>query len=148
MMTWHPQAPPQVPPTGPHTAFATQTPPQPLIMQYVKIPRIRPGYAPQKVPPPGYQAQSTNRGRGRSRGGRGRVNSRTAYDVHKTTSSRPTQTFNYGSTAFNPVKRYNNWNYCVSCGFDVPGWHNSTACPPEYRRVGHQEECTRANVQS
>ena len=46
MMTWQTQAPPQVPPTGPHAAFATRTPPQPLIPKYVPSPQRRPGYAP------------------------------------------------------------------------------------------------------
>ena len=47
----------------------------------------------------------------------------------------------------NPIKRFNNWNYCYSCGFDVEDGHTSQTCPPAWRKVGHQVGCTRDNVQ-
>lgn len=47
----------------------------------------------------------------------------------------------------NPIKRYNNWNYCYSCGFDVEDGHTSQTCPPAWRKHGHQVGCTRDNVQ-
>ena len=47
----------------------------------------------------------------------------------------------------NPVKQFNNWNYCFSCGFDVEDEHNSTTCPWDWHKEGHQEGCTRHNVQ-
>ena len=50
-------------------------------------------------------------------------------------------------TAPNPVKCFNNWNYCFSCGFDVEDGHTSTTCPQDWRKAGHQEGCTRNNVQ-
>jgi hypothetical protein len=50
-------------------------------------------------------------------------------------------------TAPNPVKSFNNWNYCFSCGFDVEDGHKSTTCPRDWRKAGHQEGCTRNNVQ-
>jgi hypothetical protein len=45
----------------------------------------------------------------------------------------------------NPVKRFNNWNYCYSCGFDVEDGHTSMTCPQTWRRAGHQITCTREN---
>lgn len=30
----------------------------------------------------------------------------------------------------NPIKRFNNWNYCYLCGFDVEDGHTSQTCPP------------------
>ena len=45
-----------------------------------------------------------------------------------------------------PVKRYNNWNMCYSCGWDVPVWHTSKTCPQECRGPGHVEACDRGNT--
>jgi hypothetical protein len=45
----------------------------------------------------------------------------------------------------NPVKRYNNLNYCFSCGYDVEDQHTSKTCLS--RKEGHQTECNRNNVQ-
>ena len=45
----------------------------------------------------------------------------------------------------NPVKRYNNWNYCYSCGFDVKDGHTLMTCPQTWRKAGHQITCTREN---
>ena len=47
----------------------------------------------------------------------------------------------------NPVKRFNNWNYCFTCGYDVEDNHTSKTCPMHWRRHGHQEDCNRNNVQ-
>ena len=44
------------------------------------------------------------------------------------------------------MKRFANWNYCFSCGFDVTDDHTSKTCPIIWRKNGHQEECTRQNV--
>ena len=44
----------------------------------------------------------------------------------------------------NPNKRFNNHNYCYSCGFDVPAWHTSATCPAP--NAHHQAGCTRDNV--
>jgi hypothetical protein len=43
----------------------------------------------------------------------------------------------------NPVKFFKNWNYCWSCGFDVPDWHTSASCPNP--REGHVATATRDN---
>lgn len=51
------------------------------------------------------------------------------------------------TTTPNPTKRYANWNYCFSCGFDVADDHTSTTCPVVWRKPGHQEGCTRDNIQ-
>ena len=42
-----------------------------------------------------------------------------------------------------PVKRFENWNYCWSCGFDVERSHTSATCPN--MSWGHQHNATRAN---
>ena len=44
----------------------------------------------------------------------------------------------------NPKKYYNNWNYCYSCGYDIPSWHTSQTC--NNPKPHHQQGCTRANV--
>ena len=45
----------------------------------------------------------------------------------------------------NIIKRYANWNVCLSCGFDVEDGHMSKTCPAPWRRTNHQEGYTRAN---
>ena len=57
--------------------------------------------------------------------------------VPGTTNGRPTM-------PPNPNKRFNNLNYCYSCGFDVAVWHTSTTCPMP--NAHHQAGCTRDNV--
>ena len=47
----------------------------------------------------------------------------------------------------NPVKLYNNWNYCYLCSFDVEDGHTSQTCPPAWCKNGHQIACTGENVQ-
>ena len=51
-----------------------------------------------------------------------------------------------GGYQSNRGKWYNNWNYCYSCGYDVPHWHTSASCPETYRKSGHQVGCTREMV--
>ena len=51
------------------------------------------------------------------------------------------------TTVPNPVKQFANWNYCFLCGFDVAEDHTSMTCPAAWRKAGHQEGCTRNNVQ-
>lgn len=53
-------------------------------------------------------------------------------------------TANRRITPPNPNKRFNNHNYCYSCGFDVPAWHTSATCPTP--NAHHQPNCTRNNV--
>ncbi len=48
-----------------------------------------------------------------------------------------------GGFQTNKTKWHNNWNYCYSCGWDIPDWHTSATCPANYRKKGHQEGCTR-----
>jgi hypothetical protein len=45
----------------------------------------------------------------------------------------------------NPVKQYNNWNMCYSCGFDVEDGHTLVTCP--FCKPTHQTGFTRANAQ-
>ena len=45
----------------------------------------------------------------------------------------------------NVTKRFNNWNACYSCGFDVADWHMSHTC--NNRKPSHDEPYTRANAQ-
>ena len=44
-----------------------------------------------------------------------------------------------------PVKRYNNWNMCYSCGFDVKDRHTLVACL--FCKPTHQTGFTQANAQ-
>ena len=150
-------------PPGPPTAINLPannmpTPPMPPPMYPYQIPSYpgAPTYQPMPPPPPpahannmqmpppppppvGYQQptgiqQNTNysggsnrRGRGRGRGGRN----------------------NYGNNNYNnatqrnnpphPIKYYNNWFYCSSCGFDTP--HESPACTRQ--RPNHNATLTR-----
>jgi len=53
-------------------------------------------------------------------------------------------TANRRNSPLNPNKRFNNLNYCYSCGFDVPIWHTSATCPTPNSH--HQPGCTRDNV--
>jgi hypothetical protein len=45
----------------------------------------------------------------------------------------------------NIYKRYNNWNICYSCRFDVEDGHTSTTCP--FWKACHQMGFTRENAQ-
>jgi hypothetical protein len=44
------------------------------------------------------------------------------------------------------VKKYNNWNVCCTCGFDVEAMHNLVICPFDWHRPGHCKRYTRANA--
>jgi hypothetical protein len=116
------------------------------------------GYAP---PPTGGFTAGTNRSGGRGRGRRPRRNYGTVAAANQQQLGMPPPLFGganqivpYGGTNHttrtnvpNPVKRFANWNYCFSCGFDVAHDHTSATCPPAWRKAGHQEGCTRDNVQ-
>ena len=45
----------------------------------------------------------------------------------------------------NTTKHFNNWNMCVSCGWDVPGWHTSKTCDNRYPQ--HNEAVDRNNAE-
>lgn len=100
----------------------------------------------------GYNYGGNRRGRGRGRGGsrNGRGRGRAPYfDTGATVSvltAGTTVRYNpqgMPMTHTNPVKRYNNWDMCYTCGFDVDNGHTSVTCP--YKKDGHQDGCTRAN---
>eukprot|EP00804_Cyclotella_cryptica_P009929 CCRYP_017362-RA/>CCRYP_017362-RA protein AED:0.45 eAED:0.27 QI:0/0/0/0.5/1/1/2/0/554 len=69
----------------------------------------------------------------------------TTFNIPSTTLGIPPPVFHPTSTPPNPVKYYNNWNICFSCGFDVECWHTSTTC--RNKKPGHQDGCTRENAQ-
>ncbi len=48
----------------------------------------------------------------------------------------------------NPVKHFNNWNMCFSCGWDIPIWHNRKTYPAECCKQGNCDEvdCHNARV--
>ena len=98
----------------------------------------------------GYHTQPGGRGRGgRGQGGRGRHNA--AYGrgpPQRNPGGYGGRNSGRGWTPNpqHPVKRFNNWNMCFSCGWDVPVWHTSKTCPHEYRKPGHVENCDRSNA--
>ena len=117
------------------------------------------GYAP---PPTGGFTAGTNQSGGRGRGRRPRRNYGTVAAANQQQLGMPPPLFGganqivpYGgfnqgqriTTVPNPMKRFANWNYCFSCGFDVAQDHTSATCPAQWRKAGHQEGCTRNNVQ-
>ncbi len=103
----------------------------------------------------GYRGQRGGRDGGRGRGGRrGRGQGSFAQATQNNNipqiGGQITPLFGGGTRlqhAPNPIKRFNNWNYCFSCGFDVEDGHTSATCPQDWQKPGHQEGCTRQNVQ-
>ena len=51
---------------------------------------------------------------------------------------------NNRSNAKHPIKRYENQNYCHSCGFDIASTHTSQTCPKP--KQNHQYNATRSNI--
>jgi hypothetical protein len=98
-----------------------------------------------------YGGREYGRGRGGRRGrGRGSFAQATQNNTIPQLGGQITPLFGGGTGiqhAPNPIKRFNNWNYCFTCGFDVEDGHTSATCPPDWRKPGHQEGCTRQNVQ-
>ena len=45
----------------------------------------------------------------------------------------------------NVYKRFNNWNICFSCGFDIKDGHTSLTCP--FKKANHQMSFVRKNAQ-
>ena len=118
-----------------------------------------PAYAP--VPPaPAYApaAPATTGGGGRSKKGR---SNRAAYVAAPPAVYPPSGPPTRGNRAIplpakpagnrtnpaNPVKHFNNWNYCYSCGGDVPAWHISTISSVICCKLFHQIGCDRVNHQ-
>ena len=133
-------------PTGWNNSLPAPPPPPPQLQQ----------------PPNAYQTYGApmgggrGRGRGRGRGGRGRGGRNRRGGVGF--QPNPPTYNNYpaqppppggvgggrgGNSTPNLYKRWNNWNACYSCGFDVPKWHTSATCPWECRKEHHQEGYTR-----
>ena len=100
----------------------------------------------------GYNYGGNRRGRGRGRGGsrNGRGRGRATYfdtgaSVSVLTAGTAVRYTPQGMpmTHTNPVKKYNNWDMCYTCGFDVDNGHTSMTCP--YKKEGHQDGCNRGN---
>ena len=108
-------------------------------------------------PPAGYDNRRGGGGRvrggsrrqgGRGRGGTGAAAPQAVVPVPNACGAIPPPAggaTNANAFKSNTTKHYNNWNYCYTCGWDVPTWHNSSTCPANYRKNGHQEGCTRVN---
>ncbi len=47
-----------------------------------------------------------------------------------------------------PIKKYNNWNVCYSCSFDIEDKHTSAACPIDWCRTTHCKKYSRNNTQA
>jgi len=56
-----------------------------------------------------------------------------------------TQTFGRQQTTPNPIKRFENWNYCHTHGGDVPDYHQSCNCPKP--GPNHRPDANRQNWQ-
>jgi hypothetical protein len=100
---------------------ATMPPPPPttpVANPYYTTPQPTPPYNPQP-----YMGRNRNN---RNNGGRGRGRSNS--QTHGPRNNPP-----------HPVKRYNNWWYCFSCGFDTP--HEGNACTRQ--ATGHLPHLTR-----
>ena len=95
-----------------------------------------------------YGGNRRGRGRGGSRNGRGRGRA-PVFDTGATVSVLTAGTAvrytpqGMPMTHTNPMKKYNNWDMCYSCGFDVDDGHTSMTCP--WKKEGHQDGCTRGN---
>ncbi len=48
----------------------------------------------------------------------------------------------------NITKKFNNWNVCYSCRFDIEDAHMSITCLSHWRRTGHDKGYTCTNAQS
>ena len=44
------------------------------------------------------------------------------------------------------TRRWNNENYCSSCGYDITEWQTSKTCPPSRRAPDHNELATRTST--
>ena len=44
------------------------------------------------------------------------------------------------------TRRWDNENYCSSCGYDVAKWHTSKMCPPSRRGTAHNELATQTST--
>jgi hypothetical protein len=47
-----------------------------------------------------------------------------------------------------PVKKFNNWKVCYSCGFDIKDKHTGVTCPIDWHRTTHCKKYLRNNVQA
>jgi hypothetical protein len=45
------------------------------------------------------------------------------------------------------IKKYNNWNVCYTCSFNVEAKHTSMTCPFDWHKPGHCKNYMRKNVQ-
>ena len=59
----------------------------------------------------------------------------------------PVNARNMAPAYSNIVKKFNNMNYCFSCGFNVENRHTLKTCCYEKRRINHQEAANRSNAQ-
>ena len=113
---------------------------------------LGPPIVPQQRQPRGRRSRGV-RGRGRqASGGRGWGNTRAlVFAQHppprfgQQPSPAAAQSHHGNQVATSPHKYYNNWNVCISCGFDVSGWHSSQTCPTACQREHNNEGCDRTN---
>eukprot|EP00804_Cyclotella_cryptica_P013523 CCRYP_017243-RA/>CCRYP_017243-RA protein AED:0.41 eAED:0.30 QI:0/0/0/1/1/1/5/0/1642 len=128
----HPPSVSMYPPHPPPYLNHTQPPAPPLIHHMPAIPLQMPPPPPTlsttqphtAAPTPQHYGNRTRNYRNNTTGGRGRNN----YTTLGQRNNPP-----------HPIKRYNNWWYCYSCGFDTP--HDGTSCT---RQVpGHIAHLTR-----
>ena len=53
---------------------------------------------------------------------------------------------NRGNQPPRATRRWDNENYCSSCGYDVAEWHTSKTCPPSRRGPAHNKLATRTST--
>ena len=53
---------------------------------------------------------------------------------------------NRGNQPPRATRRWDNDNYCLSCGYDIAEWHTSKTCPPSRRGPAHNEMATRTST--
>ena len=98
---------------------------------------------------PPLQDWSGNSGNGSGGGGGGggtnnRNNRNKRNNGYNNNSNNGSNNNNNGGNEENYVNRFENWNYCHSCGFDVPSAHSSVNCPRQL--MGHQFNETQQNT--
>ena len=137
---WNPQYAQQQP--APPPAAYNMQPPPPTYIQAPAYQRDTAGGG-----RGGRGGRRGKKGRGGGRGGRGGAYAPVPPPLGGYIPPPPGQTSQQGAKEpySNTTKHFNNWNMCVSCGWDVPSWHTSKTCDNRYPQ--HNEAVDRSNAE-